>query len=282
MVNKLAEIEPRSSTSTTVTNTDTGEDFFRPAQLRDTFILTNDLDEYAEVTLEATHSQDSGFSDSLTVQEGIPLRPGDTRQVAYRDPNELVQFVVHTPTAPSSGSLTIWREKDNTPTRLSSNILNEFKELDEGRTYTSDFQASIADGSSITAGIRNPESADVELFIGKFGPSVGGDALVTTEIDHDSYTDGSDVTVINKNPEFQIERPLGASLSQDPTISGAQKSMTGFLPGGTTGANRVGNRFSRPNYKLSPGQDITIELQNDSGASGRFGFSLEVIETVVR
>lgn len=66
MVNKLAEIEPRSSGSRIVSNPDTGEDFFRPEQLRNVFIFQNDLDVYAEVTIEIQNDSGSenrfGFS----------------------------------------------------------------------------------------------------------------------------------------------------------------------------------------------------------------------------
>lgn len=282
MVNKLAEIEPRSSGETVVTNADTGEDFFRPEQLRDTFIFTNDLDAYAEVTIEATHSNDTGFSNALTTEQGLPLRPGDTREAAYTDPNELVQFTVYTPDAPSSGSLTVWREKDHAPLPLNSSKLNPFKELNDGRTYSIDFQESLADGATLTTGIRNPEDSSVSLFVRQFGLSVGGDGLVTTEIDHGSYTDGDSLTVINNKPELQVERPPEASVTKNPTISNAQASMTAFLPGGSAGGTAQGNRFSQADYELSPGQDMTIQIQNDSGSANRFGFGLELIETVVR
>jgi len=105
MVNKLAEIEPRSSGDTVITNPSTGEDFFRPEQVRDTFIFDNGLDEYAEVTVEATHSRDSAFDNPLINEEGLPVRPGRTRETSFTDPNELVKFTVNTPTAPTSGSL---------------------------------------------------------------------------------------------------------------------------------------------------------------------------------
>lgn len=282
MVNKLAEIEPRSSGETTVTNPDTGEGFFRPEQLRDTFIFVNALDEYAEVTIEATHSNDTAFNEGLINEQGLPLRPGDTREKAYTDSNELVKFVVDTPTAPTSGSLRIWREKDQTPLPLDSTRLNPFNQLNNGRAYAVDFQDSIANDATITAGIRLPDTADSSVFVRQFGISVGGDALVTTEIDHGSYTDGTDVTVINKKPELQVERPLSGSVTKNPTTSNPQASMTAFLPGGTAGASAEGNRFPQSDYEITPGQDLTVQLQNDSGSTNRFGFSLEVIETVVR
>lgn len=282
MVNKLAEIEPRSSGETIITNPDTGEDFFRPEQLRDTFIFTNSLDVYAEVTVEATHSNDPDFSTSLVNEQGLPILPGKARESAFTDPGELVQLTVYTPSAPSSGSLVVWREKDHTPMDLDSSGLNAFKELNDGRTYSVDFQEELASAGTLTAGINNPESSNTSLFVRQFGLSVGGDALVTTEIDHDSYTDGTDLTVINKKPELQVERPMEGSVTQDPTTSGPQAQMTAFMPGGSAGGTAEGNRYSQADYELTPGQDMTVEIQNDSGSSNRFGFSLEVIETVIR
>lgn len=284
MVTKLAEIEPRSSGETTVPNSENsdGDFFYLDPRERTVFIFQNDLDVYAEATIEATHSRDQDFTNSLTNEEGLPVRPGRTREVAFTDSNEIVELVVRTPTAPSSGSLTVWSESDHTPMQLDSTRLNEFKELNEGRTYSIDFQDTIADTNSITAGIRNPSDSDVSVFVKQFGISVGGDALATTEIDHDSYTDGTALTVINKKPELQVERPVSASVTRDPTISGAQESMTGFLPGGSAGNAAIGGRFRAADYELSPGQDLTVSLQNISGSSSNYGFSLELIETVVR
>lgn len=282
MVNKLAEIEPRSTGDTVVTNPDTGEDFFRPEQLRDVFIFTNDLDAYAEVSIEATHSNDEDFQNSLIAEEGIPVLPTKTREKAYTGSNELLKLIIDTPTAPTSGSLTIWREKDNTPVMLDSSQLNTFEELNEGRTYTLDFQESLIDTATITAGVNVPESSDVSVFVKQFGISVGGDALITTEIDHGSYTEGTALTSLNGKPELQIERPLEANLSKNPTTSSPQEGMTGFLPGGVGGGASPGGRYAQADYELSPGQDMTIQIQNDSGAENRYGFSLELIETVVR
>lgn len=281
MVNKLAEIEPRSSGETTVTNPDTGNDYFRPEQLRDTFILVNNLDVYAEVSIKATHSNDTNFTSALTNEQGIPLRPGNAREKAYTDSNELVKFIVDTPTAPSSGDLKIWREKDNTPLMLNHTRLNKFKELTEGRRYRTEFQSSLTDGGTITLGVRNPSDSDVNTFIDGDPIVTGGDALVTTEIDHGSYTDGTAVTTINAKPELQVERPVAAAITQDPTTSNPQKSMTGFRPGGT-GANATGNRARTAEFELNPGQDVTIQLENTSSGSNRYGFVLDIIETVIR
>lgn len=58
--------------------------------------------------------------------------------------------------------------------------------------------------------------------------------------------------------------------------------MTAFLPGGSAGGTAEGNRFPQADFELSPGQDMTIQIQNISTAENNFGFSLELIETVVR
>lgn len=282
MVNKLAEIEPRTSGETVITNPETGEDFFRPEQLRDTFIFTNNLDEYVEVTIETTHSNDEAFENALVNEEGLPVLPGRTRESAFFDPAELIQITVTTQTAPTSGSLTVWREKDHTPVDLDSSSLDDFKELNDGRTYAVDFQEQLANDGTLTVGIDNPSSSDASLFVRQFGIAVGGDALLTTEIDHGSYTDGTDLTVVNKKPELQVERPIEGSVTKNPTASNPQAQMTAFLPGGSAGGTAQGNRYPQTDYELSPGQNITVEIENDSGSSNRFGFSLEVIETVIR
>jgi len=281
MVNKLAEIEPRSSGETVITNDDTGEDFFRPEQTRDTFIFTSSLDEYAEVTVEATHSQDPAFDNPLVNEEGLPIRPGRSRETSFTDPNEIVQFRVATPTAPTSGSLTVWREKDHTPMPLDSEMLNEFKELNEGRSYSVDTQEELTSGSTLTVGVRNPSDSRTSIFIRQFGISVAFDALLTTEIDHGSYTDGTEITPINKKPELQTERQTDAVISTNPTTSNAQESLTGFIPGGKTGT-APGTRVPGAEYEINPGQNITVELENDSSNTGRFGFSIDVFETVIR
>lgn len=282
MVNKLAEISPRSADTFTLTSDVTGDDFFRPKQERTTYILENGLDKYAETSIEKTHSQDPDFSNSVTLEQGLPTRPDIERPVAVTDSAELLEFTVETQEAPTSGSFIVWEVTDHAPVPLNSSELNAFKELNEGRTYAVDFQASIADAATLTAGIRNPDSAANSIFVRQFGISVGGDATVTTEIDHGSYSDGTGLTVINKKPELQVERPISASVTRDPTISNPQESMTAFLPGGSAGGTSTGNRFAQADYELTPGQDLTVQITNESSSSDRFGFSLELIETVVR
>jgi hypothetical protein len=283
MVTKLAEVEPRSSGDTVLTNPDTGEDFFRPEQVRDVLILTSSLDTYAEVTIEATHSNDTEFANPLTIEQGLPLLPGRTREAAYTGSNERIKLTVTVPNAPTSGSLTVWKEKDNTPLRLNSTRLRRFKELNEGRAYATDVQSELASGGTLTVGVRNPSDSPVNIFVEQFGISTGGDALVTTEIDHGSYTDGTSLSVINKKPELQVERPLNGSVTQNPTTSSPQETITGFLPGGSGGGGASpGARSEGTAYELSAGQDITPTIENDSGATNRYGFSIDLLETVVR
>lgn len=283
MVQKHGSIEPRSSGSTTFPNPDNPEgDFYNPRQDRTVYTFYNDLDVYAEVSMVSTHSADMEFNESLINEQGVPILPGKTREVVHTDADELLRFEVRTPDAPSSGDLSLVSEADQNGRPLDSARLNDFKELNEGRAYAVDFYEELPDGATLTAGFRLPEGADISLFIRQFGVSVGGDAIVTTEIDHGSYTDGAALPVINKKPELQVERPIDASVTQNPTISSPQETMKAFFPGGTAGNTAPGNRFPQADFELSPGQDMTVTIKNDSGSSDKFGFSLELIETVVR
>lgn len=283
MVTKLAEIEPRSSGEMIVPNEDNPDgDFFHPELSRTVYIVQNDLDVYCELDVAASHSADPNFNNSLRVKEGLPVRPDTVREFSYTGSNEIVELMIDTPSAPSSGSVTIWQESDHTPMHLESEMFNEFLALNEGRAYAVDFQESLADAATITVGIDVPSDIDSSVFVQQFGLSVGGDALVTTAIDHGSYSDGSSVSVINKKPELQIERPIESSVTKNPTVSNPQVSMTAFLPGGSAGGTSIGGRFTQTDYELQPGQNMIVQIQNDSGSSNRYGFSLELVETVIR
>jgi len=86
---------------------------------------------------------------------------------------------------------------------------------------------------------------------------------------------------VNRKPELESERQIEASISLNPSVSDAENTTTGFLPGGS-GGTAQGNRFGSTEFELDPGQDVTFELENDTDNQQRMGFTSTLFETVVR
>ncbi len=285
MVQQLTTISPRTQDPVTLTNPETGLSYFptESNKERTVFRFVSTLNAYTEVTVEATDSADADFSDSVTLNDSRPIPANTTRELRVTGPYEYLKFTVEaTQSAPTTGEFKVRSLADNSDAILQSEILDEFEALNQGKTHISRYQESIADGGTVSLGIRNDNAST--LYIEKIGLPVGGDALIRTSIDHGSYTDGTQLDLINGRPALQAEKTLQSVISANPTYSDPQVEIEGFRPGGSGRAIQAtpGGEESGAVYEIEPGQTLVFELENDSGATNRYGFLLRVIETVIR
>lgn len=287
MVREIGSIDLRTQDAIVIPTSEPDNVVF-PTQTknRTVYRIVNTTDAYVEVSYDGTDTADDEFTDTINLNEGRPVPAGTVREMRYSGPYERLRFTVQaTESAPTEGNVELRSVEDDSPNALQSETLSDFELLNQGKSYNTRYQEKLAnDGDSVSLGIRNPDTADQSFYLRALAFPSGGDALITTEVDHDNYSDGATIALLNKRPELQVERDAEAAVTANPSFSGAQKSTEGFIPGGSGGSDLAtpGTEGEGSDWEIDPGQDVVFTLTNDSGSTNRYGFLLQFAETVIR
>lgn len=281
MVKTIGSVEPRSSGTIELQSQLTTDGRIRPNfnEQRHTYRFISTLDVFAEIRITGTHSTDPEFDNADEVNSTVPLPSGTVRNFEYTQAYELLKFEVITDSAPTTGRVSSVLLQDNgTPTHSESVVLDE--DINQGKSFFISESEQILDGNTTSIGIKNPSSSETPVVISELRPVSFANGTLTYEIDHGSYTGGTDVDAINTRPELQVEQPLQASVTKNPTVSNPQKTTNGLQPGGKKEAGSGGATGSA-RFILDPGQDLVVKMTNVSGGENRFGFTMTLVEKIL-
>lgn len=281
MVKTIGSISPRSTGTFELESQRTDNGIVQPAQneIRRTFRFISTLDVYAELEVLGTDSTDPNFTNSVQVNSTRPLPAGTVREHEDTGPYEYLKFEITTQEAPTEGTVACVVLQDNSPPSAHERLILD-EDIHQGKGYLTSVHEQILGDDTTTLGVRNPTDTGIEVVLHRIGLIATGNATISYEIDHSSYSDGTIVDLVNRRPELQIEKPAGSVVTLNPTVSGAQKSTNGVLPGGTKSAGS-GTTSETVSFVLDPGQDLTISMTNVSGGENRYGFNIGIVEKAI-
>lgn len=153
--------------------------------------------------------------------------------------------------------------------------------LDRLRLYNGQFYEhsflfdSIKDGNSRFYFINNPSGSDVIIDIGTITVESGGKADITTSFNVTVNSAGTQRDPRNKDADITDTEVF--EIFTGGSYSGGEDELTFTLPGGV-GETALGTNASTETNLLRPGNNMLIEIFNNSGRSEDTSVQLEMAE----